>query len=322
MVYTIYVCSRTRLVFMHEQVPVHSHAAPIHLGAAFSYWGAVMSTCVFYIDEAGSTDRYSIPIRPDLSETAVFCLFALAMPLADWRGFDRDYLRLKVRFFKKEIDESKWRAALWEKKGNDLCSPRNRNRQRRHAFLSQVFDLCERYNAAAFAITFLKDHVTPMSPEARYAMALQYLAERFNTYLVESNAYTYGILVADERMRKLNFNVAASYLSYVFGNETGRSLTRLVEGPLFANSQLTAGLQITDNIAGALFSNHYQYYCGDIPGSPDYSHIPPRYWPRLRALEFKSKHRYDGFVQRGYRVCDHRSYPRQQELQLGAQSAQ
>jgi len=276
-----------------------------------------MSTCVFYIDEAGSTKRYSIPIRPDRGETAVFCLFALAMPLADWRDFDRDYLRLKLHFFQKEIDQSRWNAALWEVKGNDLCAPRNRDRKRRHAFLREVFDLCERYKAAAFGVTFLKDHITPMAGEARYAMGFQYLAERFNTYLTESNTYDYGVLIADERMKALDFNVAQSYLSYVFGNVTGRSLTRLVEGPLFANSRLTAGLQIADNIAAALFSNHYHYYCRDLPGVPDYSHIPPRYWSRLDSLQFKSKYQYDGYAQYGYKVCDHRSYLQQQELELG-----
>jgi hypothetical protein len=278
-----------------------------------------VSTCVFYIDEAGSKDKYSIPIRPDRGETAIFCLFALAMPLADWRDFDRDYLRLKYHFFEKEIGESKWRAELWEVKGNELCSPHNKNSSRRHVFLWEIFDLCERYEATAFCVTFLKDNANPMPAEARYAMGLQYLAERFNTYLVESHAYDYGILIADERMKSLDFNVAGSYLSYIFGNVTGRSLTHLVEGPLFANSRLTAGLQIADNIAAALFANHYHYYCKNIPGAPDYSHIPPKYWPRLRSLQFKSKRRYDGYFQYGYRVCDHRSHLQQQELPLNTE---
>ena len=273
---------------------------------------------MFYVDEAGSKERYSIPIRPGDGETAIFCLFALAMPLAAWRDFDRDYLRLKIRFFQKEIDGSKWRAELWEEKGNELCSPHNKDSGRRHAFLREVFSICEQYGAASFGVTFLKDHITPMPPEARYCMGLQYLAERFNTYLTESQAYDYGILIADERMKTLDFNVATSYLSYIFGHETGRSLTRLVEGPLFANSRLTAGLQIADNVAAALFANHYDYYCGDIPGAPDYSHIPPRYWPRLRSLEFRSTLRYEGYVQHGYKICDHRSLPRQPKLELGA----
>jgi hypothetical protein len=266
-----------------------------------------MSTCVFYIDESGSKDPYSIPIRS--GETAIFCLFALALPLADWRDFDREYLRLKRHFFEKEISGSKNRAEHWEIKGNKLCSPGNKESQRNHAFLRRVFDLCDRFDATAFAVTFLKDHTMPMSPEARYCMGLQFLAERFNIFIAENNTYEHGLLIVDSRRKYLDFNVSASYASYIFGHQNGRSLTHLVESPLFADSRLTAGLQIADNVAGTLFANHYHYYCRNIPGAPDYSHIPPRYWSRLDSLQFKSKQRYEGYVKYGFKVCDHRPSP-------------
>ena len=268
-----------------------------------------MSTCVFYIDEAGSKDRYSIPIRPDGGETAIFCLFALALPLVDWRDFDREYLRLKRHFLKKEISESKRRSEHWEIKGNELCSPRNKDSQRNHAFLRRVFDLCDRYDATAFAVTFLKNHHNPMPSEARYCMGLQFLAERFNIFIAEDSTYEHGLLIVDSRMKSLDFNVSVSYSSYIFGHDTGRSLTHLVESPLFADSRLTAGLQIADNVAGALFANHYDYYCRNMPGAPDYSHISPQYWLRLASLQFKSKRRYEGYVKFGFKVCDHRQSP-------------
>lgn len=270
-----------------------------------------MSTCVFYIDEAGSKDKFSIPLKS--GETAIFCLFALALPLRDWRDFDRDYLRLKLHFFEPELSRSSKRAEQWEVKGNELCSPHNRDSARRHAFLREVFDLCERYQGTAFGVTFLKDPVKPMSAEAQYCMGMQFLAERFNIFLQESDRYEHGILIADTRLAHLDYKVGQSYLSYVFGHETGRLLTRLMEAPLFAESRLTAGLQITDNIASALYTNHYHHYCRNIPGCPDYSHIPPLYWPRLRALQFKSKQRYEGYVQFGYKICDHRPDTRKYE---------
>jgi len=265
-----------------------------------------VSTCVFYIDEAGSSQRYSIPIRPDRGQTAIFCLFALALPLSGWRHFDREYLQLKRKFFPKEIAASTRRAEQWEVKGNELCSPRNKDSQRRHAFLGRVFELGQRYEATAFGITFIKKQANPMGREARYCMGLQYLAERFNAFLAESSTYDEGILIADSRMKSLDLNVAVSYLSYIFGHETGRLLTQLAESPLFADSRLTAGLQIADNIAAVLFANHYHYYCSRVPGAPDYSHIPPRYWSRLDAMQFKSRQLYDEYPMYGFRVCDHR----------------
>lgn len=266
-----------------------------------------MSTCVFYVDETGNTDPYTIPLAAKTGQTAIFCLFALALPLSDWRSFDREYLYLKRRFFQQEIARSKRRAELWEIKGNDLCAPRNKESERRHAFLREVFDLCERYTASAFAVTFVKDPVNVMNPHACYTLGLQILAERFNSYVSESSAYDHGILIVDSRVRAKDLRVTESYQSYVFGHDTGRQLTCLVESPLFADSRHTAGLQIADNIAAALFGSHTHYYCRTIPCIPDYSHIQREYWPRLYALQFKSKRRYDGYVQYGFRVCDHRS---------------
>ncbi len=147
-----------------------------------------------------------------------------------------------------------------------------------------------------------------MPAEAMYCMALQYLAERFNAYLTENPAYEHGILIADERLKRLDFNVAQSYLSCIFGNVDGRSLTRLLEGPLFADSRLTAGLQIADNIGAALFANYCYYYCRDLEGVPDYSHISERYWPKLDAMQFKSRRQYGDYDLFGYGICDHRDY--------------
>jgi len=258
-----------------------------------------MATCMFYIDEGGNIDDHHIPIRN--GESPLFCLAAIALQLDDWREFDREYLRLKRKFFQKEIDESGERAEIWEVK--DLCQPRNRDSSRRHAFLSEVLVLCDRYQARTFGITFLKNAEAPTPPETLYALGLQCLAERFNAYINESAIFEHGILIADRRKHHFDFEAAKGYLSYVFGHETGKQLTKLQEAPLFADSRLTAGLQIAHHIASLLAGNHHHYYCRDIPGALDYSHLQ-RYWNRLGTHEFKSKGLYDEHQMFGYRVQD------------------
>lgn len=260
-----------------------------------------MATCMFYIDEGGNIDEHHIPIRD--GESPLFCLAAIALQLHDWREIDREYLRIKRKFFEKEIAESGKRAEIWEVK--DLCQPRNRDSSRRHAFLSRILGLCDRYGARTFGITFLKNPQTPTPPGTLYALGLQHLAERFNTYINESAIFEHGILIADRRKHRLDFEAANSYLSYVFGHETGKQLTRLQEAPLFADSRLTAGLQIAHHIANLLAGNHYHYYCRDLPGALDYSHLV-KYWDWLYAHEFKSRDLYDGNRMYGYRVQDFR----------------
>jgi hypothetical protein len=261
-----------------------------------------MTTCVFYIDESGSDQQHSIPLQG--GQTPIFTLAAVALPLDQWRNFDRRYLSLKRRFFPNEMGRAQGRPEHWEVKGKELTAPRNRNSRRNHIFIQELLNLCASYNAQFFGITFQKNPRQPTPPMNLYTMGLQRLAERFHAYLDEGNLYSSGIAVLDSReRRRLDFQVAVSYNSFIFGHNTGRSLTTLQEGPLFANSRLTAGLQIVDNIAALLYANHYCYYCRRLPGALDYSHAQ-QYWPLLDNLQFKSRQMYSGYRIYGFYVYD------------------
>jgi len=133
-------------------------------------------------------------------------------------------------------------------------------------------------------------------------MGLQYLTERFNAHVAESDQYNHGVIIVDKRIAQLDFRVASSHMSYLFGHQTGRELTNIVEAPLFADSRLTTGLQIADNVSSLIYTNHYHYYCRDIEGAEDYSHTK-QFWPRLDALQFKSKVLV-GHNTYGFRVID------------------
>ena len=52
-----------------------------------------MSAVVFYTDESGSAERFSEPLEP--GATPVFTLTSIALPLNEWRTFDRKYNNLK-----------------------------------------------------------------------------------------------------------------------------------------------------------------------------------------------------------------------------------
>ncbi len=250
-----------------------------------------MSTWVFYVDESGDTSNHHVPLLN--GETPIFTLSTVALQLADWRQYDREYIYLKRRFFAAEISQSSKRSEQWEAKGNDLCAPRNKTSVRRREFLKEVLGLCERFDARLFAITFVKNLNAPVPAASLYTMGLQYLAERFSVFLAECGGEDHGITIIDKRLSKLDYQVATSHMSFVFGHETGRELTNVLEAPLFADSRLTTGLQISDNIASLVYANHYHYYCRGLDGAADYSHMKAL-WPRVDALQFRSKSRHAG----------------------------
>ena len=219
-----------------------------------------MPIWAFYTDEAVDLSPHEIPLSPASGETPLFTLTSLALPLAEWRNFDRDYLNLKRRFFRVEMDRSSRRDEAWEIKGRELCSSRNRAIRRNQAFITALLELCGRWNAMLFS----------------------------------------------SRMRRVNAEVATSYLSYVFGHSTRRQLVHLQEGPLFTDSHTTGGLQLADNIGGMIYANQYQQFCRGIEGAVDYSHAA-NYWPNLDALQFRSRDRTTEHLVKGIRVIDHRN---------------
>ena len=72
---------------------------------------------------------------------------------------------------------------------------------------------------------------------------------------------------------------------------------------MFANSKLTAGLQIIDIMGSSIYANFYQRNCMFVQGALNYSHMGT-YWPGLSSLEFQSQRLYDGHRRTGYRVID------------------
>lgn len=260
-----------------------------------------MATCVFYIDEAGSPEGHHIPLKA--GESPLFTLGAVAFNLSDWRNIDRQFLALKRHYFPDWLTASSKRDEYYEIKGNELTAPRSASSQRKHAYLNDVLNFINTHSGSCFGVTTLKNPERPAASRSIYTCSLQILAERFHQYLIENIIYDNAILVCDTRKgmgKKQDISVAKSYMSYIFGHSIGKTFIKLAEAPFFADSRVTAGLQIADNFTSTLYTSQYHYHLRNIEGALDYSHMQS-YHPTLDALEFKSKE----LKMFGYRVIHH-----------------
>lgn len=276
-----------------------------------------MSTCVFYIDEAGSSHGHHIPIRK--GETPIFTLAALAFPLSEWRERDRSYLALKRKFFPDYLGKGKKRDEEIEIKGNELTAPRSINSPRKVEFNKQTLKYILKHHGIGFGVTFLKNSDHPTSSMSIYTQGLQILVERFSAYVSESTEFENAIIICDSRMKGgtendqsysekgLDISVARSHMSYIFGNKTGKQFTNIIEAPLFADSRLTVGLQLVDIFASNLFTTQYCYnQLGHTEGGEDYSHMS-KFWPLIKTLEFQSQQTKNGYTLFGYKTIDWRT---------------
>jgi hypothetical protein len=253
----------------------------------------------FYVDESGDPEGHHEPLIA--GETPIFALNSLCIREEHWRNLDRDYHKLKIRFFAQQIGDRE--AQYYEVKGNELTGHHNRDNRRDHAFIQQVLILCRKYQGSLFSIIFIKNPTKPTNKKSLYTMALQYLVERFQSFLEENTTNDNGIIVIDSRMHNLNLEVAKSHLSFVFGHNTGKSCDRIIEAPMFADSRLATGLQITDIIGSCIYTNIYHRNSMFISGAIDYSHME-KYWPEIDSLQFKGKMLHDGHARNGIRVID------------------
>ncbi len=265
-------------------------------------YGAKMATCVMYVDESGDANKHFVPIRN--GQPPLFTLTGLVFPLKEWRNIDRDFLALKKQFFSSELSRSKTRAEHYEIKGNTLTCPANKHDRRRHKFIEKVCELASAYNGKLFCVTIIKDEMRPAAPVSIYTSSLQYLVERFNIYIAEHGSFDKGLIIADST-KQFDWDVAVSHMSFIFGTDTGRALNHIYEAPLFANSKLTAGIQISDILSSAIFTNHYRYYCRSITGAMNYDHMQ-QHWERINSLQFRSTKHYDGYPKYGFRIIDHK----------------
>lgn len=271
-----------------------------------------MSTCVFYVDEAGTPYPHHIPLKN--GETPIFTLAALAFPLNAWRARDREYLDLKRHYFPDRMNREGKRDEHVEIKGNELTAPRNASSQRKHAFLRSTLSFIKKHEGIGFCVSFLKNHIRPAPHKSIYTQSLQILVERFSTFIEESSTFENGILICDSRSRGLsgeeNLTVIKSHMSFIFGHCRGKTYTNIMEAPLFADSKLCAGIQLSDIFASSVYTNHYHFHINSPSeqkpeNSSDYSHMQI-YWPEIKSIFFNSRKKTGGYVLHGDRVIDHR----------------
>lgn len=193
-------------------------------------------------------------------------------------------------------------------KGRDLLQPSHGSSRRARNFTNKVLDLAQTLDVRLFTVAWAKQP-NGAAPMTIYPHCLQILAERFHHHARARQDE--GVTVVDARTHNLNFQVGDSHQSFLLGNPVGRTYTTLTEGPMFADSRLSPGIQFADVLGGLLYGNYYRKRCAQIPrafngrdpvtpqqyaANPqgwtirrpahDYGHAT-QFWPQVEALQFR-----------------------------------
>ena len=204
-----------------------------------------------YVDEAGcpgALDRNNPMIQPVLS------LVGLILPHESLKFITDEFLDLKQQFYSRSYrirHTLDW--ILCEIKGSDLSkSIRSDNQtemEHNLLFISLVLNLIKQYEGRIIGKIYVKPIDGKFDGVAAYTSACQDLHSMFQLFLESKDSR--GVTIMDSRTQRQNKVVSHSIFTEKFRYQ-GDKYPRILEMPLFGESDNHAGIQIADLINSAL----------------------------------------------------------------------
>ena len=261
-----------------------------------------------YIDEAGcsgSLKSSTDSVQPLLVIGAVF------LPAHELAACTLRLLEIKRKYFPHRsagashlLDD-----ILWEIKGadirRDIRSPIRTQKRRARSFLDDALELLESCNAKIAAKVYVKAVGAPADGTSMYSATTQYLCTIFQSYLTSQNDI--GVVIADSRSKACNVNVAHSVFTQRH-KSTGDPFNRIIDLPIFANSENHSRIQLADLFCSAyLFPiAAYSYCLGHISNKhvwPEHEELKKRFGNRLMQLQYRYED-LEGRMRGGVTVSD------------------
>jgi len=193
-------------------------------------------------------DESEWPKPSVFSGYTVWAAIALQPQLS--KDFSRELFNLERKFW--QINE----PHEFEIKGRMLLNKRALTSPKKIEFVEEVLSLCKGHHILAFAVGMRRleeQMLAGFSPEeSRIFRVYHYLLERVEAMLQEDYPNDMAIVLLDSGGVKTDKRRAIAFGNFLYGNEAGRSMQRIVETPFFVDSSLTPGIQIADLFAYAL----------------------------------------------------------------------
>ena len=130
----------------------------------------------------------------------------------------------------------------------------------KHKFVQEVFEKCIDDSDCYYAAVIIENEdIELYFPRERlskhYILLLQRIQET-----AKRNYCDNVIVLIDNENRKIDKYVAYAFNNYLYRTARGNDLDRILEVPIFADSEMTIGLQLADLVAGVL----RQYYSKNL----------------------------------------------------------
>lgn len=205
---------------------------------------------LLYLDEFGHPGPY-IPSDPRHQQHPLFGFAGFVVDGRRWRDFDREFLRLKTRFYKEEVE----RAQTLEGLRPERYEPKRLRSRRDIRFTSHIMGLVGKCGGCVFAYGCVKHgaHPAEHNYQGLYMSRVQGALRRFEKYLANAPRRDLGVVIMDRRTEAQNKRVLESAQSHLFSApEFRKPDVRITETPLLVPSEWYHGVQAADVIGRAV----------------------------------------------------------------------
>jgi len=195
-----------------------------------------------FIDESGFPHPKDSTLNPVLA--------AVCLPEIRHRALSRNLYTIKRRFFRNPERELKakrlLRPYIFEKSAEE------------RELVESVFDLIRETELAVFALIMDHPSKMPETPEGHIPVQYRFLLQRIQFYMDRlGNEEDMAILVFDgDGTSFISGGLGPGVSRYLFRSQEGQTWSKILDTPLFVDSEITPGIQLVDMMAGCL--RHYQ----------------------------------------------------------------
>lgn len=135
----------------------------------------------------------------------------------------------------------------------------------KHRFIDAVFynciDNCDCYYSA---VIIKNEPIEKVFRRERLSKHYIYLLQRIQQTAIRQHCDT-AIVIIDNSNRRVDKWAAYAFNNYLYRTEDGKNLNCILEVPIFADSEMTMGIQLADLVAGLL----RQYYTHGLNRNSD-----------------------------------------------------
>jgi hypothetical protein len=141
-------------------------------------------------------------------------------------------------------------------------------RTRNKLFVEKIIELIDESNINVFAIIMERPEDTVDFEDGILQPQYFYLLQRIEKYC-QKHMFPMALIIFDEQDRQEDKKISMAFTNFLYQSSEGKSFEKILEVPLFVNSESIPGVQLADIMAG-IVRHYFEKNLDEVEASNDF----------------------------------------------------